>query len=146
MSCIKSGILQFLSNSSSLCMLHYRLFCCTSLFLLFRCFSYSCCVSLGFSLYPDLFSLIDLWLLNSVILLLPLFTLIFQSVAVQISQTWSRSIYLALIFYNACFYFVLNRYDNNINGTNFPAPDAHFDNTCLFSDDRCQNIWNPKLI
>ena len=29
---------------------------------------------------------------------------------------------------------------NNINGTNFPAPDAHFDNTCLFSDARDQNI------
>ena len=35
---------------------------------------------------------------------------------------------------------------NNINGTNFPAPNAHFDNTCLFSDARGQNILNPKLI
>ena len=31
-------------------------------------------------------------------------------------------------------------YTNNINGTNFPAPDAHFDNICLFSDARGQNI------
>ena len=29
---------------------------------------------------------------------------------------------------------------NKINGTNFLAPDAHFDNTCLFSDARGQNI------
>ena len=27
-----------------------------------------------------------------------------------------------------------------INDTNFLAPDAHFDNTCLFSDARGQNI------
>ena len=31
-------------------------------------------------------------------------------------------------------------YINKINGTNFLAPDAHFDNTCLFSDARGQNI------
>ena len=29
---------------------------------------------------------------------------------------------------------------NKINGTNFLAPDAHFDNACLFSDARGQNI------
>ena len=29
---------------------------------------------------------------------------------------------------------------NKINGTNCLAPDAHFDNTCLFSDARDQNI------
>ena len=33
---------------------------------------------------------------------------------------------------------------NNINCTNFPAPDAHFDNTCLFSDARGQNILKSK--
>ena len=35
----------------------------------------------------------------------------------------------------------------NINGTNFPAPDAHFDNTCLLSDARGQNIilWENYL-
>ena len=34
---------------------------------------------------------------------------------------------------------------NNINSTNFPAPDAHFDNTCLFSDARGQNIEIQSL-
>ena len=31
----------------------------------------------------------------------------------------------------ACFLFQDNNLCNNINGANFPAPDAHFDNTCL---------------
>ena len=34
----------------------------------------------------------------------------------------------------------LHTTNNNINGTNFLAPDAHFDKTCLFSDARGQNI------
>lgn len=29
---------------------------------------------------------------------------------------------------------------NNIQGTNFVAPHAYFDNQCLFGDARCQNI------
>ena len=35
---------------------------------------------------------------------------------------------------------MIHKYYNKINGTNFLAPDAHFDNTCLFSDARGQNI------
>ena len=38
------------------------------------------------------------------------------------------------------FYFVKWLNCNNINGTIFSAPDAHFDNTCLFSDARGQNM------
>ena len=34
----------------------------------------------------------------------------------------------------------LKEQSNNINGTNCPATDAHFDNTFLFSDARGQNI------
>ena len=43
-------------------------------------------------------------------------------------------------------YFSENWCLNKIHGTNFLTPDAHFDNTCLFSDARGQNIWNSKLI
>ena len=42
--------------------------------------------------------------------------------------------------------FIFINCHNNNNGTIFSAPDAHFDNTCLFSDARGQNMWNPKLI
>ena len=34
----------------------------------------------------------------------------------------------------------LGELNYNINGTNFSAPDAHFDNTYLFSDARGQNM------
>ena len=37
-----------------------------------------------------------------------------------------------------------NRMCNKINDTNFHAPDAHFDNTCLFSDD--SNIYEIQSL
>ena len=73
MSCTKSRIWQLLSNSSFLWMLH----CC--LFLLYFCVLLFCCfplIAVGFPsvliVTRNCFLSIDLWLLNSGILLLPL--------------------------------------------------------------------------
>jgi hypothetical protein len=32
----------------------------------------------------------------------------------------------------------------NFCGTNFDAPDAHFDKVCLFSDAQAEKFGNPK--
>lgn len=75
----------------------------------------------------------------------------FQFFIILASDKISEKSKKKLIYTNECNY-------NNIIGTNCSAPDVHFDNHCLFSDDRghlcekkkeqclakCDEIYTPR--
>ena len=69
--------------------------------------------------------------LDSGVMLLKLQLLQMMTVSSQVNDLHKRCIDLKRVYEG-------NK--NKINGTNFLAPYAHFDNTCLFSDARGQNI------
>ena len=48
--------------------------------------------------------------------------------------SWSSTFLLILSSYVKLYDVIWVDVCNNIDGANFPAPDAHFDNTCLFID------------